>query len=149
MRTYILSGDTGHYDRVIRELETRGYNVVPVFCSGLDMRGAIERYMLPANGGVTIDALCSLTGFSLVGGPAYSDAKAAAHSLEQLDVPYFSAMVTEFQSREAWFESTQGLTPIETTLMVAIPELDGAIGSMVFGGRSDGGGKAKPCICSR
>lgn len=149
MRTYILSGDTGHYDRVIRELETRGYNVVPVFCSGLDMRGAIERYMLPANGGVTIDALCSLTGFSLVGGPAYSDAAAAAQTLEALDVPYISAFVTEFQTKEAWLSSSQGLTPIETTLMVAIPELDGAIGSMVFGGRSDGGGKSKPCICSR
>ncbi len=149
MRTYILSGDTGHYDRVIRELETRGFNVVPVFCSGLDMRGAIERYMLPANGGVAIDALCSLTGFSLVGGPAYSDATAAAQTLEALDVPYLSAFVTEFQTKEAWSSSSQGLTPIETTLMVAIPELDGATGSMVFGGRSDGGGKPQACICSR
>lgn len=149
MRTYILSGDTGHYDRVIRELETRGFNVVPVFCSGLDMRGAIERYMMGGATGVKIDALCSLTGFSLVGGPAYSDASAAAALLQTLDVPYFSAFVTEFQTREAWAQSGQGLTPIETTLMVAIPELDGAIGSMVFGGRSDGAAKAKACICSR
>lgn len=149
LRTYILSGDTGHYDRVIRELETRGFNVVPVFSSGLDMRGAIERFMTPGTGGVRIDALCSLTGFSLVGGPAYSDAAAAAETLAALDVPYFSAMATEFQSKEVWFSSTQGLTPIETTLMVAIPELDGSIGSMVFGGRSDAGGGARACICSR
>lgn len=149
LRTYILSGDTGHYDRVISALEARGYSVIPVFCSGLDMRPAIARYMTPADGGATIDALCSLTGFSLVGGPAYSDAKAAAGVLGQLDVPYMSAFVTEFQSKEGWQASSQGLTPIETTLMVAIPELDGATGSMVIGGRSDCGGASKPCICAR
>ncbi len=76
LRTYILSGDTGHYDRVIAALETRGYRVVPVFCSGLDMRSAISRFMDVSEGGLKVDALCSLTGFSLVGGPAYSDAKA-------------------------------------------------------------------------
>jgi magnesium chelatase subunit H len=27
--------------------------------------------------------------------------------------------------------------PVEATMMVAIPELDGATGSMVFGGRSE------------
>jgi magnesium chelatase subunit H len=149
MRTYILSGDTAHYDRVISALEERGYAVVPVFCSGLDMRAAISRYMDPAQGGLRVDALCSLTGFSLVGGPAYSDAAAAAETLGALDVPYLSAFVTEFQSKEGWLASGQGLTPIETTLMVAIPELDGATGAMVIGGRSDAGGKAKPCTCAR
>ncbi|MEI2387896.1 magnesium chelatase subunit H [Breoghania sp. JC706] len=149
LRTYILSGDTGHYDAVIAALEARGYSVVPVFCSGLDMRSAIEAFMTDANGKATVDALCSLTGFSLVGGPAYSDAAAAAEALMQLDVSYLSACVTEFQTREGWQASTQGLTPIETTLMVAIPELDGAVGAMVIGGRSSVAGKKEPCICAR
>ncbi|RKQ70632.1 magnesium chelatase subunit H [Oceanibaculum indicum] len=149
MRTYILSGDTGHYDAVIRALQARGFRVVPIFASGLDMRGAIDRFFLDARTGTRIDALCSLTGFSLVGGPAYSDAAAAAETLARLDVPYLSAFVTEFQSREGWQASSQGLTPIETTLMVAIPELDGATASMVIGGRSDGAGIASACICSR
>ncbi|TYC61767.1 magnesium chelatase subunit H [Rhodobacterales bacterium] len=149
LRTYILSGDTGHYDAVIAALEARGYNVVPVFCSGLDMRAAIADYMVDADGNATVDALCSLTGFSLVGGPAYSDATAAAEVLSRLDVPYLSASVTEFQTLEGWQASTQGLTPIETTLMVAIPELDGAVGAMVIGGRSGSADKAKACICAR
>ncbi|MEM8701703.1 MAG: magnesium chelatase subunit H [Pseudomonadota bacterium] len=135
LRTYILSGDTAHYDAVVEALEKRGFNVVPVFSAGLDMRAAIKTYMKDARGNSTVDALCSLTGFSLVGGPAYSDAAAAAETLEDLDVPYLSACVTEFQSLEGWQSSTQGLTPIETTLMIAIPELDGAVGSMVLGGR--------------
>ncbi|MBC8128792.1 MAG: magnesium chelatase subunit H, partial [Rhizobiaceae bacterium] len=36
-----------------------------------------------------------------------------------------------------------GLMPVESTIMVAIPELDGATGPIVFGGRSDHAGK--PC----
>ena len=59
LRTYILSGDTGNYDRVISALERRGYSVVPVFSSGLDMRPSIARYMDPAAGGLKIEALCS------------------------------------------------------------------------------------------
>lgn len=149
LRTYILSGDTGHYDSVIAALEARGFNVVPVFCSGLDMRAAIDDFMTDANGKSTVDALCSLTGFSLVGGPAYSDAAAAADTLQKLDVPYLSACVTEFQTREGWQASSQGLTPIETTLMVAIPELDGAVGSMVIGGRSGSCNQSDTCICAR
>lgn len=136
LRSYILSGDTGHYDAAIAAFEERGFNVVPVFNNGLDMRPAIDAFLSGGPTGVTIDALVSLTGFSLVGGPAFSDAAAAAVALEALDVPYLAAHISEFQSLESWEASDAGLTPIETTLMVAIPELDGATGSLVFGGRS-------------
>ena len=34
----------------------------------------------------------------------------------------------------------RGLMPVESTIMVAIPELDGSTGPAVFGGRSDGTG---------
>jgi len=138
LRSYLLSGDTGHYDGVIRAFEAKGFNAVAVFCNGLDMRPAIDAFLSGGADGYTIDALVSLTGFSLVGGPAYSDADAAARALGELDVPYITAHVTEFQSIEAWENSSQGLLPIETTIMVAIPELDGATGSQVFGGRSAG-----------
>lgn len=149
LRSYILSGDTGHYDGVIRCFERRGFNVVPVFCSGLDMRGPIEAFLSGGKTGMRIDAMVSLTGFSLVGGPAYSDAKAAAQTLAKLDVPYVAAHVTEFQSIERWETSDQGLMPIETTIMVAIPELDGATGTMVFGGRSDNAAGGQACVCAR
>ena len=45
LRTYILTGDTQHYDHVIRAYEAAGFNVVPVFSSGLDMRLAIKRFL--------------------------------------------------------------------------------------------------------
>ena len=135
MRSYLLANNTRHYDGVIRKLEERGLRVVTAFASGLDARPAIERYFV-ADGRRTIDALVSLTGFSLVGGPAYNDSAAAAEVLTRLDVPYIAAHALEFQSLDEWKASERGLTPVEATMMVAIPELDGATGSMVFGGRS-------------
>ncbi|MFX4512798.1 cobaltochelatase subunit CobN, partial [Acinetobacter baumannii] len=81
-----------------------------------------------------------LTGFSLVGGPAYNDSRAAEDILAQLDVPYLSAHPVEFQTLEQWGASDRGLMPVESTIMVAIPELDGAAGPMISGGRSDGAG---------
>lgn len=149
LRSYILSGDTGHYNGVIRALERRGFNVVPVFSSGLDMRGPVEAFLSGGKTGVRIDAMLSLTGFSLVGGPAYSDAAAAAETLATLDVPYVAAHVTEFQSIERWEASDRGLMPIETTIMVAIPELDGATGTMVFGGRTENAAGTQACVCAR
>ncbi len=135
MRSYLLAGNANHYDGVIAALEARGLRVVPAFASGLDQRPAIEKYFR-ANGRATIDALLSLTGFSLVGGPAYNDAKAAEDVLATLDVPYVAALPLEFQALEEWQASDRGLTPVESTIMVAIPELDGATAPMVFGGRS-------------
>ncbi len=135
MRSYVLAGDTGHYDGVIAALEARGLAVVPAFASGLDARPAVEAFFTQS-GRATVDAIVSLTGFSLVGGPAYNDAKAAEEMLAALDVPYLSAHAVEFQSLEQWQASERGLMPVESTMMVAIPELDGATGPLVYGGRS-------------
>jgi magnesium chelatase subunit H len=142
LRSYVLADDAGHYDGVIDALEARGLRVVPAFASGLDGRPAIEKFFIE-NGVPKVDAVVSLAGFSLVGGPAYNDAKAAEAILARLDVPYISGQPLEFQTLEGWGASATGLTPVESTIMVAIPELDGAIAPMVFGGRSDGAGK--PC----
>jgi magnesium chelatase subunit H len=92
------------------------------------------------NGQVAVDAVVSLTGFSLVGGPAYNDAKAAEEVLAKLDVPYVAAHPVEFQTLDQWGGSDRGLLPVESTIMVAIPELDGSTGPMVFGGRPGAAG---------
>jgi magnesium chelatase subunit H len=138
LRSYILAGNTGHYDGVIAALEARGMQVIPAFATGLDARPAIEEFFVDKEA-VTVDAVVSLTGFSLVGGPAYNDARAAEEILAKLDVPYFAAHPVEFQMLEDWESSERGLLPVESTIMVAIPELDGASAPMVFGGRSKNG----------
>ncbi len=137
LRSYVLAGNAGHYDGVIDALEARGLNVVPAFAAGLDQRPAIEAFFTK-DGRSSVEAIVSLTGFSLVGGPAYNDAKAAADTLAALDVPYIGAHPLEFQTIEQWDGDARGLTPIEATMMVAIPELDGAICPMTYGGRNAG-----------
>ena len=141
LRSYLLGRDTGHYDGVIAAFEAQGLRVIPAFASGLDSRPAIEKFFIK-DGRTTVDAVVSLTGFSLVGGPAYNDAAAAEAMLARLDVPYVAAHPIEFQSLQQWGASRQGLLPIEATMMVAIPELDGAVLPTVFGGRADGSGEA-------
>lgn len=135
MRSYVLAGNSAHYDGVIQSLEERGLQVIPAFASGLDARPAIERFFIE-DGRASVDAVVSLTGFSLVGGPAYNDNQAAQEALARLDVPYITALAIEFQTLEQWQTSDQGLMPVEATMMVAIPELDGATGPLVYGGRS-------------
>jgi len=140
MRAYVLAGDTGHYDAVIAALEARGLKAIPIFACGLDIRPAVERFFV-SDGKPHVDAVVSLTGFSLVGGPAYNNAGAAEEMLAALDVPCLSAQALEFQTLDEWRASDQGLMPVESTMMVAIPELDGATGPIVFGGRSARGQK--------
>ncbi|MDC6168916.1 magnesium chelatase subunit H [Paucibacter sp. XJ19-41] len=136
MRSYLLAGNADHYNGVITALEARGLRVIPAFATGLDARPAIDAYF-HQDGHTAIDALVSLTGFSLVGGPAYNDSKAAEDILARLDVPYIAVTPVEFQTLDQWGGSPRGLLPVEATMMVAIPELDGATGSMVFGGRAN------------
>ncbi|KGK78598.1 magnesium chelatase [Thalassobacter stenotrophicus] len=134
MRSYVLSGDTAHYDYVIRTFEAKGIRVIPTFAGGLDGRPAIEEFFLNEHG-ATIDAMVSLSGFSLVGGPAYNDSSAAVETLSKLDVPYLAAHPLEFQTLGQWASAPQGLGPVETTMLIALPELDGATNPTVFAGR--------------
>lgn len=130
LRSYILSGDTAHYDHVIRQFEAHGMRVIAAFAGGLDGRPAIEAYHMGR-----ADALVSLTGFSLVGGPAYNDNDAAIAVLSDLDLPYVAAQPLEFQTLDQWSTGGQGLSPIEATMLIALPEIDGATNPTVFAGR--------------
>jgi magnesium chelatase subunit H len=145
LRSYLLAGNTAHYDGVIAALEAKGLRVVPAFASGLDSRPAIEQYFT-RDGRTSIDALVSLTGFSMVGGPAYNDSQSAQDLMAGLDVPYVSAHPVEFQTVEQWQGCERGLLPVEATIMVAIPELEGATSPMVFGGRSAASGGSKDMV---
>ena len=144
LRSYVLAGNARHYDGVIAAMEARGLRVIPAYATGLDARPAIEKYFM-RDGRPVVDTLVSLMGFSLVGGPAYNDAKAAEEMLARLDVPYIAAHPVEFQTMNEWRASERGLLPVEATVMVSIPELDGATGPMVFGGRSQHEGSCNAC----
>ncbi len=154
LRSYLISGNAAHYDGVIDALEARGLRVVPAFASGLDARPAVEAFFM-RDGVAAVDAVVSLTGFSMVGGPAYNDSSAADTMLTKLDVPYITAHPVEFQTLEQWQQDPRGLLPVEATMMVALPELDGGMSPMTFGGRCGRANTDHPCpgcvgkACSR
>ena len=132
LRSYVLASDTAHYDAVIAAFEAKGIACIPAFAGGLDGRPAINSYFKTAR---PVDAMVSLTGFSLVGGPAYNDSPAAVAALSALDVPYIAAHPLEFQTLGQWANSATGLGPIETTMLIALPEIDGATNPTVYAGR--------------
>ena len=122
MRSYALSGNSAHYDAVIESLEARGLRVIPAFASGLDARPAVKAFFMD-RGEPIVDAVVSLTGFSLVGGPAYNDTDAAQEMLEALDVPYLAVQGLEFQSLQDWESSSMGLMTIYSFAILFVLKL--------------------------
>jgi magnesium chelatase subunit H len=91
-----------------------------------------------------VSQIVSLTGFSFVGGPAMNDSEAAAEFLRGLNRPFRSAVSLDMQTIESWRESGVGLNAVQAGMQVAIPEIDGATESFVYGGMPAGGCEPVP-----
>ncbi|MGL4377365.1 MAG: magnesium chelatase subunit H, partial [Microcoleaceae cyanobacterium] len=146
-RTHLVTGDDAHYVAMVQELEVMGARVIPVFAGGLDFSKPVDEFFWDVSAkGVAplplIDAVISLTGFALVGGPARQDHPKAIESLKKLNRPYMVALPLVFQTTEEWEDSDLGLHPIQVALQIAIPELDGAIEPIILSGRDGATGKA-------
>ena len=135
LRSYVLSGNARHYDGVIAALEARGLRVIPAFASGPrpapgDRGKFFMRDGAPGDrrGGVADRVLVRWR-------PRLQRCAGRRRALAELDVPYITAHPLEFQTMVQWEGDSRGLLPVEATLMVAIPELDGGIWPMTFGGR--------------
>ena len=142
-RTHLVTGDDAHYVAIVQELESMGARVIPVFAGGLDFSKPVEAYFYDSSiNGAVVDAVVSLTGFALVGGPARQDHPKAIETLKRLNRPYMVALPLVFQTTEEWQDSDLGLHPIQVALQIAIPELDGAIEPIILSGRDGNTGKA-------
>ena len=146
-RTHLVTGDDAHYVGMVQELEALGARVIPVFAGGLDFSKPVDEFFWdkPVQGVEAIpivDAVVSLTGFALVGGPARQDHPKAIDSLKRLNRPYMCALPLVFQTTEEWEASDLGLHPIQVALQIAIPELDGAIEPIILSGRDGATGRA-------
>lgn len=146
-RTHLVTGDDAHYVAMVQELEVMGARIIPVFAGGLDFSKPVDEFFWDVSAkGVAplplVDAVISLTGFALVGGPARQDHPKAIESLKKLNRPYMVALPLVFQTTEEWEDSDLGLHPIQVALQIAIPELDGAIEPIILSGRDGATGKA-------
>ncbi|MCD8485174.1 MAG: magnesium chelatase subunit H [Desertifilum sp.] len=144
-RTHLVTGDDAHYVAMVQELEAMGARVISVFAGGLDFSKPVDAYFYDTNAKsdvALVDAIISLTGFALVGGPARQDHPKAIEALKRLNRPYMVALPLVFQTTEEWESSDLGLHPIQVALQIAIPELDGAIEPIILSGRDSATGKA-------
>ncbi|HEY9667055.1 MAG TPA: cobaltochelatase subunit CobN, partial [Coleofasciculaceae cyanobacterium] len=144
-RTHLVTGDDAHYVAIVQEFEAMGARVIPVFAGGLDFSKPVDAYFYDSTAKTPtalVDAVVSLTGFALVGGPARQDHPKAIESLKRLNRPYMVALPLVFQTTEEWEKSDLGLHPIQVALQIAIPELDGAIEPIILSGRDGTTGKA-------
>jgi len=142
LRSSILTGNTAHIAALIAALDAAGLEPVPTYAGGLDMRSAMRRFFaaraatgLPAGAdAAAIDVLVNLSGFALVGGMAHNDAAQAAAELARLDRPLLTGVPLNFQSLADWAASPTGITPVQIAMQLAVPELEGAIEPIVYGG---------------
>lgn len=89
------------------------------------------------NEATCVDAIVSTIGFPLVGGPAGSmeagrNVDVAAALLESMDVPYVVASPLLLQSIPMW--QSNGVLGLQSVVLYSLPELDGAIDTVVLGG---------------
>ncbi len=141
-----VNGDQDIENTLIRELEARGLNVIPVFSYsvrdgelGTRSLGEVVRdYFIDSNM-VRLDALIKLNPFFLGSGRLDAEASGAAAGVETfkaLGVPVFEPIVASYQTLEDW-DAMNGLSA-DVGWSVAMPEFEGVIEPIIVGANSDG-----------
>jgi len=127
-QAYWLNNNLQHIDAIIRDVEKKGGNIIPVF--HLRYKDAIRKnrgadyvvdHFFMDNGAPRIDVLISPMMFSLaLASPDYEQL------LLKLGVPCIQAMTT-MNPYAQWEESIQGMSTMEVSYAAAQPEFDGAL----------------------
>jgi magnesium chelatase subunit H len=132
-----LMQEREYIDDVITALEAAGMDVLPIFVTGVEGHVVVRDWLAKAQ----IDALVSLIGFALVGGPAGSTSPgvhrdAAIAILAQIDAPYIVAQPLYVQDFTSWHK--MGVGPMQAAATYALPEMDGAIDPVILGAINHG-----------
>jgi magnesium chelatase subunit H len=140
--------------QLIRRFEQAGLIPLPMFINGVEghvvvrdwmttdyeiqqrQQGNIETPSL-SDQAVPVDAIVSTIGFPLVGGPAGSmeagrQVEVAKRILAAKNIPYIVAAPLLIQDIHSW--TRQGVGGLQSVVLYALPELDGAIDTIPLGG---------------
>lgn len=127
-RAHYISGNTAFIDALVRSLEDRDLNVLPVFTASLKAKepgtgfpSAFQFFM--DNGQPVIDVLVNTVSFAMQDADAVHSGE---NILEQMNIPILQAIASGM-GKGAWESSSRGLNPLDTAMNVAIPEFDGRI----------------------
>ncbi|GAX42483.1 hydrogenobyrinic acid a,c-diamide cobaltochelatase [Tolypothrix sp. NIES-4075] len=140
--------------QLIRSFEEAGLIPLPIFINGVEGHVAVRDWMTSdyetqqrnngnietpslSNEAVKVDAIVSTIGFPLVGGPAGSmeagrQVEVAKRILTAKNVPYIVAAPLLIQDISSW--TRQGIGGLQSVVLYALPELDGAIDTIPLGG---------------
>ncbi|NER80021.1 MAG: magnesium chelatase subunit H [Leptolyngbya sp. SIO1D8] len=140
--------------QLIRAFERAGLMPIPIFINGVEGHVAVRDWMTTAyeqgqrsrgniampslsQEAVRVDAIVSTIGFPLVGGPAGSmeagrQTEVAVRILSAKNVPYFVSAPLLIQDIHSW--TRQGIGGLQSVVLYALPELDGAIDPVPLGG---------------
>ncbi|WP_017318044.1 magnesium chelatase subunit H [Mastigocladopsis repens] len=140
--------------QLIRHFEEAGLIPLPIFINGVEGHVAVRDWMTTnyetqqrqlgnveiaslSPEAVKIDAIVSTIGFPLVGGPAGSmeagrQVEVAKRILNAKNVPYIVAAPLLIQDISSW--TRQGIGGLQSVVLYALPELDGAIDTVPLGG---------------
>jgi magnesium chelatase subunit H len=152
-RKHVISKQA-YIPQLIRSFEEAGLIPLPVFINGVEghtivrdwltteyeqsqrKKGIIETPSLTSDA-VEVDAIVSTIGFPLVGGPAGSmeagrQVEVAKRILSAKNIPYIIAAPLLIQDIHSW--TRQGIGGLQSVVLYALPELDGAIDTIPLGG---------------
>lgn len=143
-RAYWQSGDLAVIDGLVREIEARGYNALPVFCYSLRDEAAKEttsniftRYFV-SDAEPTVDCIISLFSYAVAELLHEERTTTAcgrmADYLTAIAIPFIQAATTSITLAE-WRQSQAGLPPWDAATKVVMPEFDGRIIGPVVGFR--------------
>jgi cobaltochelatase CobN len=132
-RSHWMSGNLAFIDALVRDIERRGGDALPIFTSSLKETEATSRS--PAafaffrhEGRTLIDVLITTISFAMgdVNPDGPTPSGWSVDALAALDVPVLQA-VCAGTTRWQWEASPRGLNPLDTAMNVALPEFDGRI----------------------
>ncbi|MDR2354391.1 MAG: cobaltochelatase subunit CobN [Deltaproteobacteria bacterium] len=129
-----LNGNLKHLDGLIRAVENKGANALPVFHlrypdSDLKNKGALwvaQNFFMDDHDKPLIDVLLSVMSFSMV-----LTCPETHNLFTQLGIPIIQATVC-YSPREVWAESYQGLPTMDVSISAAQPEFDGNLIAVPF-----------------
>ncbi len=152
-RKHVIS-KLSYIPQLIRHFESAGLIPVPIFINGVEGHVAVRDWMTTeyeqnrrnvgikdtlslSQEAVQVDSIVSTIGFPLVGGPAGSmeagrQVEVAKTILTAKNIPYIVAAPLLIQDIKSWVR--QGIGGLQSVVLYALPELDGAIDTIPLGG---------------
>ncbi len=136
-RAHWMSGNLQFVDDLIRCLESKGANVLPVYSYSLkhnpeedgQRSRTLATFMADEQGVPRVDCVINTMGLAMSDlsqeGPTIATGW-SVDLLEALDIPIIQGIVSS-GPRQEWEESSLGLGPIDTAMNIALPEFDGRI----------------------